>query len=76
MSTESVVASSTSDNEIAVDGYTWAELDAVIFEKIVPARCINCGAEQKVESNAEALACAQCGAMGSVTSPLRKLGLA
>ena len=75
MSTAPAPSSSATDKEIAVDGYTWAELDAVVFDSIVPARCINCGEEQDVEPDAENLACPECGAMDSVTSPLRKVGL-
>ncbi len=75
MSTEPASCSSATDTEVAVDGYTWAELDAVVFDSVVPARCINCGAEHDVEPDAEDLACTECGAMASVTSPLRKVGL-
>lgn len=66
---------SESDNEIAVDGYTWGELEAFAFDAVVHARCIACGAEQDVEPDAEDLSCEECGAIGAVTSPLRKLGL-
>ena len=75
MSTEPATCSSAGDSEIAVDGYTWSELETFAFDPLVRARCISCGAEQKVEPDAEGLACQECGAMASVTSPLRKLGL-
>lgn len=75
MSTEPATRSSADDNEIAVDGYTWGELETFAFDPIVRARCISCGAKQEIEPDAEDLACKDCGAMASVTSPLRKLGL-
>lgn len=66
---------SADDNTIAVDGYTWGELETFAFNPIVRARCIVCGAEHDVEPDAEELACDECGTARSVTSPLRKLGL-
>jgi len=41
----------------------------------VHARCSSCGAEHKVEPDAEMFDCDECGAQESVTSPLRESGL-
>lgn len=66
----------TDGHQEAIDGYTWADLERMVRESIAEAICEECGHEYRVEPDAEAYDCTTgCGAIGTVTSPLRKLGL-
>ncbi len=64
-----------SDAEMAVDGFTWAEIKLAVHDSIVTAVCDVCGSHIQVEPDAESYDCNECGAPGGVTSPLVKLGL-
>lgn len=63
------------ENDIAVDGYTWAELRDMCFDGVVRARCVFCNDEWEVEPDARNYDCHSCGAKQSISSPLVKLGL-
>lgn len=63
------------DGDIAIDGFTWAEIRAFVFDSVVTARCAACEAEHDVEPDAEDYTCESCQTEASVTSPLIKLGL-
>jgi len=47
----------------------------MVVDSLVPARCTECGDEVDVEPDAEGYDCLSCGSVGTVTSPLVKLGL-
>lgn len=60
----------------AVDGFTWAEIEEMALDSVVQARCTECKAEYSVEPDARKYDCYDgCGAKGTVTSLLIKLGL-
>lgn len=62
------------DDEV-IDGFTYSDIELMILDVTVDARCSECGAYVRVKSDAEGCDCPNCDATGSVTSPLRKLGL-
>ena len=59
----------------AVDGFTYRDLARMMFDGAADAQCSECGAYAHVEPDAEDYDCPNCDAEGSVTSPLRKVGL-
>ena len=59
----------------AIDGFTFDEIEHMSLDSVVTAKCSECGGEVEVEPDADKYDCHECGAKGSVTSPLRKLGL-
>jgi len=63
------------DSQETVDGFTWEELKHMLFDGVAEARCTECRESAQVEPDAEDYDYQACGAKGSVTSPLRKLGL-
>ena len=63
------------DQEEAADGFSYRELERMLFDGAVDAQCSECGAYVHVEPDAEDYDCPNCDATGTVTSPLRKLGL-
>lgn len=65
----------TNQSAEVIDGFTVADIDAFSFDGVVLARCTECGDEREVEPDARRYRCESCGAIGSVTSPLVKLGL-
>jgi len=58
-----------------VDGFTYAEIELMVFDSVVTAKCDSCGDYCEVEPDARNYTCHCCGAPKSVTSPLVKLGL-
>ena len=66
---------SPSDDDIVVDGYTWAEIKAMFYDGVAQARCALCQEEQQVEPDARNYDCHSCGGKQSVSSPLVKIGL-
>lgn len=60
---------------IPVDGFSEEEIEQMVLDSIAQARCTECGDEMDVEPDAHGYDCQSCGAAGSVTSPLVKLGL-
>jgi DNA-directed RNA polymerase subunit RPC12/RpoP len=60
---------------VAVDGFTWAEIQEMTTNSIVTARCTECSECVSVEPDAREYDCESCGARRTVTSPLVKLGL-
>ncbi|MFA5762390.1 MAG: hypothetical protein WC931_02235 [Bacilli bacterium] len=58
-----------------VDGFTAGEIAHMALDSVVQARCTECDAIHDVEPDAEDYDCTECDAKGTVTSPLRKLGL-
>lgn len=72
----SMMAEATTEGRVCVDGFTWPEVERMLFDSVVLARCTDCGQEYDVEPDAEGYNChAGCRAMGTVTSPLIKLDL-
>lgn len=63
------------DEDEAIDGFTMAELQAMVFDGVAFARCTECGDISVVETDARDYDCQLCQAEHSVTSPLVKLGL-
>ena len=63
-------------NAETVDGFTVGEIEYFLIDSVVTARCSDCDCEHEVEPDAEDYDCQGCGALGTVTSPLIKLGLA
>ena len=61
--------------ELAVDGFTWAEIERMVFDSVATAVCAECGDYHEVEPDAREYDCQSCGAQQAVTSPLIKLGL-
>lgn len=61
--------------ENAIDGFSQAEIQRMAFESVIQARCSDCDDIQDVEPDARGYDCHSCGAQGTVTSPLVKLGL-
>jgi len=64
-----------SDDELAVDGFTWGQINEMAKDSVAAARCVYCQAEQEVEPHARKYHCCECGGAETVTSPLVKLGL-
>lgn len=61
---------------LGTDGYTFDEIQSMVFDSVVFARCSECGTEYEVEPDARGYPCrAGCGSEGTVTSPLIKLHL-
>lgn len=61
---------------LSVDGFTWEEIERMLFDSVVQARCTHCGHEYEVEPDAEGYDChSLCQARSTVTSPLIKLDL-
>lgn len=64
------------DNAIAIDEFTWGQIHHMLFDGLAQAICSKFGHEYTIELDAEEYDCLDgCGALGSVTSPLCKLGL-
>jgi len=63
------------DPDLTVDGFSEEEIERMIFDSVVEARCTECGDLRSVEPDARDYDCHECGAERSVTSPLIKLGL-
>lgn len=55
-----------------IDGFTLKEIMAMEFDGVATAICTKCGAEHRVEPDARGYDCDECGAKGSVTSPIEK----
>jgi len=64
-----------SDEAMAIDGYTWAEIEAMVHDATVVARCVYCQHELEIEPDARGYDCHECGGAETITSPLIKLGL-
>lgn len=62
-------------DDFTVDGFTEAEIEVMVFDSVVQARCTACGDIRDVEPDARGYDCHECGAKRTVTSPLVKLGL-
>jgi len=56
-----------------VDGFTYEEIERMVFDSVVTARCDECGDYCEVEPDARNYTCHSCGAPKAVTSPLVKL---
>lgn len=60
------------DETKTIDGFSIAELQAMIFDGVAFARCSECGDISVVETDARDYDCQLCCASGAVTSPLVK----
>lgn len=63
------------DPDLTVDGFSEEDIERMFFDSVVDAKCTNCGDLAQVEPDARDYNCHYCGALGTVTSPLIKLGL-
>jgi len=63
------------DPDLTVDGFTEEEIERMVFDSVVDAKCTECGDLTQVEPDARGYDCHSCGGKGTVTSPLIKLGL-
>ena len=61
--------------EKTIDGFTRSDIERMAFDSVVQARCSECEDIADVEPDARDYDCHSCGAKGTVTSPLIKLGL-
>ena len=59
----------------AVDGFSVEEIENMVVDSVVSARCSECKCEHSVEPDAVGYTCQNCGTENAVTSPLVKLGL-
>lgn len=63
------------NHEEVIDGFTWEEIERMVFDSVVTARCRFCGDYSEVEPDARNYTCWSCGEKKAVTSPLVKLKL-
>ena len=54
--------------------WSFEELEEMVHEGIAIGICTECGAQHNVEPDAQGYDCFECGAEGTVTSPLVEAG--
>ena len=63
------------DAKIEELGFTFNEIESMVFASVVPGICTDCGADRRVEPDANGYDCWECEGKGTVDSVLYTLGM-